>query len=164
MTQGEVYTAIWMDGVEVLGLRRSEGRLVLNAEIRNADNRTILSVRESELMLSTQEWDVTFVGTTITIRNAPGAILLRLRFVPPESVYVERAEFWMNGIALIIDAKRGLWCPNTNNGFRDLTIDAPAGFSIGVPEREGAFKFGPIRRRFLGGLPSKYPNSFTVTT
>lgn len=81
-------TAIQVDGVELFGVTRVGHRILINANMRDEFNQPVLVVKDGELHLGTTPWDITFEGTTLTVKRGPSDIFLRVRFQPPTLVVV----------------------------------------------------------------------------
>jgi hypothetical protein len=93
-----------VDNTVVIGFGRDEGRLVLSLDLRDRDNQPILTVHANELVLSTDPWDVEFVGQTLTLRQQKRDLLLVLKFVPPSSIFIDRTHFFFNGVEIEVNS------------------------------------------------------------
>lgn len=101
----------------VIGFRLEDENLLLNFILFDELGLPILQIIDNELVYSTQIWDITFVGTSLTIRSARGKILLILRIAANEGlVTIERAELRYDGYEVRIDAE-GLTLPGSINGL-----------------------------------------------
>jgi hypothetical protein len=106
----------------VLGFRLENENLLLNFILFDDQNWPILQIVDNELVYSTQIWDITFIGTCLTIRSARGKILLVLRIEANEAlVTIERAELRYDGYEVRID-EEGLTLPGSLNGLHKCQL------------------------------------------
>jgi len=88
-------------GFPVLQIEAAEGAgspYALSARFFfNARGVPSLFIRRNEWQVLADTWDVEVVGASVTIRDGPGNIALRLRFEPGEGLVVERMEMLCAG-------------------------------------------------------------------
>jgi hypothetical protein len=147
--------AIRVDGMTVLGARWESGRILITANIRDADNQPILVVKDGELQHSTEPWDVTFIGKSLIVRQGPGRVILEIQFHAPDRVEVVQAHMWANGIPVFVEPSGEVFFPLTTNVFRGFVAQAGTlGFDLGEAHSPKMGTFLRIAdRRQLGGLP-----------
>ena len=58
---------------------------------------SLMRIDENELVFSSTAWDVEFVGQTLTIRDAPRVISLRVCFKPPRDLHILAAKLPVAG-------------------------------------------------------------------
>lgn len=73
---------------------------LLSGVFYDSDGRDALVIHENEWSVSTENWDVECIGPKITIRNAPGNIVLVLNLNPPQGITIERLDMFFDGIRL----------------------------------------------------------------
>lgn len=106
-----------IDGIPVLWFNFIDGSWLLNLTLYNNKNAAILEIRDNELVYSAEPWDISFIGTTLTVRSGRGAIILKLEVSPNEkSIYVHRASFRYNGYEIQATEKI-LGMPGTYSGL-----------------------------------------------
>lgn len=76
---------------------RNEEGLSLNINFRNRSNIPTLVIRDNAIVKLSGAWDIEFVGQTLTLREGPGQVTLRIEFVPPNIIRVDRAKIWFKG-------------------------------------------------------------------
>lgn len=118
--------------------------LMLNLDARDSQNKRILQIRESELILSSTSWDVTLVGSTLSIWEQSGRLSLSMEFQPPHRIVIKRYHLNSGGVVVDIDPTKiafsGVEPPNfvlTGSGTISANIgvlfgDKPAGLGVGV--------------------------------
>jgi hypothetical protein len=95
---------IVVDNEPLLAFSRSSGELALHLTLRDRHNWPWLVVVDNELVLRQEvSWDVQFEGQALTLREAPGRVVLRIRFDPPRRVVVERARLMSNGVIIEVN-------------------------------------------------------------
>jgi hypothetical protein len=95
-------TVLRVLGRDLLSLREpeSEGAPIrLSAEFYDEGGDLCLAIEENECKLNPGSWDVETKGTSIIIRSAPGAVVLRIRLRPHE-LLVERLAMQYRGVRL----------------------------------------------------------------
>ena len=83
-----------------------DNQLLLNVIIFNKYNKLVFEIRENQLFYSTETWDIQFVGTTLTIRESLGEILIEFKFTPPNRIEISRGKLLHNGVEVIIKPKQ----------------------------------------------------------
>lgn len=69
----------------------------LTASFFNRQGHPSLFIRQNEWKIFSDSWDVEVVGASVTVRERPGEIALKLRFVPGEGLVVERLTMYCGG-------------------------------------------------------------------
>jgi hypothetical protein len=75
-------------------------------------------------------WDITFEGQVLVVRTALRKVALRIRFVPPRQVVIERASILRNGVEVEVFKA----CIKVGNQVRtegNYFENAPVGFVVG---------------------------------
>lgn len=109
---------------ELISVRFEEGNLFLNAAIPDQSGDICLIIQDNELKYSTGLWDVEFVGKTLTLRSASGAILLEASFIPPSSMHIRRMNVHVEDVLVRADRRNGIRIDTPkfkNGGFNDVT-------------------------------------------
>jgi hypothetical protein len=149
-------SALRVDGMTVVGARRSGNRVLINANIRDADNQPLLEMRDGELRHATGKWDVTYVGKTLRILAGTRDLLLEVTFEAPDRVKFSYAHLWANGVLISITRDGTLAFPFDNLTFWGFTLEGGVvGFEAGWPYSSSPMTMiGVPGRRQLGGLPA----------
>lgn len=69
----------------------------------DSDNQKSLEIIDNEYYIFNNNWDVTFEGNTIIIREGLGEIHLKLTFVSPELIVIEKLNMNYFGNKIIVD-------------------------------------------------------------
>lgn len=91
------FHAIAIMNESLLSFRFEQQALLLSMILKNEEDEIIFLIDDSEMIFSTKQWDIDFVGRVLTIRKEIGQILLQIEFRPPNRVLVRRANFWNKG-------------------------------------------------------------------
>lgn len=111
---GRDIVALLIDDLPILHFSRmGGGGYSLNAVILDEDDEIVLTIIDNALTYSVGEWDIDWVGRTLTIREALKAIRLQLRFDPPNRVTVTRGVLRHNGIEVWV-SEDGVFLPANN--------------------------------------------------
>lgn len=115
--------AVIVDGAIVLGARITGGHLRLDMNVRDADNRTLLSINDGWLRVATENWDVEFVGNELLVRRENRVIFSRIELDPPHRVSIDRGSFYFNHVPIRVGSDAsfgGLQIAERN--FAQLTL------------------------------------------
>lgn len=111
-------------GDRVLWFDHFEGRkrgFCLNARIRNEKGEIILEIIKNEWRIGVGLWDMETSGNGIFIRSRIGQFSLILRFIPPETIKIERAEILHKNTRIKI-TKEGWIIDAHNNSVQGHSI------------------------------------------
>jgi hypothetical protein len=100
-TSGDV-VAIMIDANPLIGFRFEDGHYLLNCVLFGACNEPLVRIKDSELVYSTEPWDIEWIGTRLTIPAAARKIFVEIRFEPPNLVVFERGRILFNGVELFL--------------------------------------------------------------
>jgi hypothetical protein len=156
LPEGAVLAPIVIDGVVMVGFKVEQQQLLLEFKAFNEFNRRILAIVNNELFYDTTQWNIEWVGTKLTIREARRKIILQLIFAPPADVTISRGRIMRNGIELLV-GPRYLFDMNGSNLFLSTsTRNVPVGFCIGYPTILGgvAFSNPDVSRYKFDRLPA----------
>lgn len=98
---GNVRSAIRINGQDVLSMRLIDGELLLTAIFHDQVGRTILFVKDGEVVVSTRVFDYDIVGPKIVLKDRGGDILLELQKLD-DGVHVARGLFRKGKTSLVI--------------------------------------------------------------
>jgi hypothetical protein len=79
------------------------GPVLLSAEFFDPNGALALEIRDNEWLPAIGQWDTEVEGRRITVRRAPGEIVLQLRTDPPHGFHVERLRMEKFGLGITID-------------------------------------------------------------
>ncbi|MDT4849576.1 hypothetical protein FQZ97_837010 [compost metagenome] len=140
-----------IDGVALIGVILQDGHYLLNVVAFNEFNEPFLHIKNNQLLYSTTPWDVQFVGTKLTIREAHRKLLLEINFSPPSTIEILRGRFLRNGVEVIIRPDK-VQITNNNTTISNCTgVNCLGGLILGHMDREpgGLFRMSSIPR-YLG--------------
>lgn len=106
VTMRRVPTAIRAAGVDVFSIRPPEAPgapFRLSAHLTNREGTQALEIVDNEWRSGITTWDVELVGQRITLRDAPGEIILVLRVNPPQGLVLERLNMYVDGVHIQAD-------------------------------------------------------------
>ncbi len=92
------FAPVVIDDLAIVAFSQTDGRLGLYLRLFDEQNRPLVLIEDSELLMRADNWDVQFEGQVLTIREGLGAVALRVRFQPPNFVDIERMNLWYNGV------------------------------------------------------------------
>jgi trigger factor len=78
-------------------VRKVEDRLLLTLRLQDKSGKELLLIHENELIYSTSQWNVEFVGKRLTIREGARKIICLIDFHLPHAIYVSRGHFSHQG-------------------------------------------------------------------
>lgn len=107
--------AFSIDGQCIIGFRLVDQNLLLNLSIFDHEDNQIITIKNNELVFSTEFWDITFIGNKFTVRSQHGRVYFVLRIVPEEGVVrVEKADLRYHGYVAKIE-RESMSFPGSNN-------------------------------------------------
>lgn len=103
-TSRQTQTAlITVDDIDLVWVRIDEnGYVFLHLNIFDELNNLALIVVGNELQFTSSLWDVTFEGTTLTLREAKQSLLLQITFLPPRTISIDRGCLLCNGVEVVV--------------------------------------------------------------
>lgn len=129
---------LFIDNEPVFIFRVEQGQLLMSFIARNEENIPVFKILDNAVVINTLNWDVEWIGTTLTIREGKGRIFLKIDFLAPSEIAVRRARILHNGIELIIGSN---YIFGVNKGDfigRIQAIDCSVGLCLGFPIPEKA--------------------------
>lgn len=135
---GDTFTApegdlapLVVDDVPVLAfVRTADDELLLNLTLRDEINAPRLIVENNVLQMAPDMWDVEFVGQVLTVRRKSRDIFVRIRFVPPSRVAIERARILVNGVIIEVQPS-GIILNNRQFVFQGNRWEGGLGVTVG---------------------------------
>lgn len=88
--------ALIVDGAPVLSGRLVNGEILIRAVIRDVDNRPALIIRDNEMRVASDAWDVTLEGAHLRIWWAQRHLGIDILFTQ-EGLHIVRGDFYANG-------------------------------------------------------------------
>lgn len=133
LPENAFFAPLVVDGVAVVGFRVEDDKLLLQFITFNELNVPVLQIVDNELIYSTEQWDIEWVGQKLTVREGHRKILLQLVFEPPNTIRIAKGRILLNGIELLIGTDY-LFCSNNSSFFNGIgTTNCPVGLAIGDP-------------------------------
>lgn len=140
-----------IDNTPLVGIILSDGHFLLNVVIFDECNVPVLHIRNNQLIYSTDPWDIQLVGTTLTLREKAGKILIEFVFLPPNKVQVVRGRFLRNGVEVLVRPDNILITNNSGVISGCRAINCHGGLIIGHTEKPiGGFMAIRGVPRYLG--------------
>lgn len=127
---GNVVIPLLVDDVPIIMVSLIQGELFLDLVLCDENNIPILVIHKNELTYKIGFWDTTFIGSTLTIRQATRKIFLQIEFRDPNIVHVKKAKLFFNKKEFTIDNK-GVKYENLNCSWHNFSIVANVGIVIG---------------------------------
>ena len=133
MLEGYEFAPLVIDGVPIIKFRRSQNNLLLSFLACDENNKVFLEIVDNEIVFSAGQWDAEWVGQALTIRESHKKILLKLRFNPPNEIFVSKGRILRNGVELMV-AEDYLFLTNSACVYGgNKTRNCQVGISIGHP-------------------------------
>lgn len=123
---GAAVSALTIDEVGVLQVRRAGDRFELDLDLRARSGEKILTIQANELVHSTGVWDSSWQGNTMRLRSAPRKVLLRLALKLPKEIVVEAGRFSANGVEVLARPNSVRLSDGSNiaSGWSSTCVDA----------------------------------------
>lgn len=127
--KGDVISAY---GTKLLAVRRLDSNFLnLDVNLFDKNGNRVSKIADSKWVVDTRYvWDLQFTQGRLIIKNKPRDILLEIE-IKNKELYIRGKLYWKNRTIIIND--NGLFIPETNNGFSNLTFDCSSevgGFAI----------------------------------
>lgn len=139
MVPGQSFFApLVINGEPQISFRKEDEHLLLSLVLYDDDGVPLLSIIDNEMTHSVAAWDVSVVGTTLTIREAASARKIRIKFSPPNRVHISHGVFRRAGFKIwvgedfLIDS--GSLTTIRSCGFHGMTN----GIAFGEPSPSGS--------------------------
>lgn len=150
-TNGEYSESIpiLIDGIPIVAFILQDNQLLLNVNIFDEFNQIVMRIVNNELSYTTSPWDIQLVGTTLTIREKVRKFLLRIKFEPPNKIFIEKARLLCNGVEILVD-EDSILITNNNTLIRGCKANnCHGGLIIGGKPIGGFMYIGQVPR-YLG--------------
>jgi hypothetical protein len=126
-----LFSAILVDMVTLVGFYLENDEMLVELHLFDEENYPVLDIHNNELVYNVTNWDVEFVGKTLTVRQATRDIILEIEFCVPDTIIVHRGRLYRNGVRIDI-MQDSLIIQNNDIGYHGCTIiSQDAGISIG---------------------------------
>lgn len=102
---------------------------LLSCSFRDSNNFKSLEIIDNEFFIFNNNWDVTIEGKSITVREGLGDIHLKLTFVSPELILIEKLKMNYFGNTIIVD-KNGF--QSNTMSMKDVTIEGHIGIQLNL--------------------------------
>ncbi|MCC7173329.1 MAG: hypothetical protein IT459_22985 [Planctomycetes bacterium] len=149
---------IIIDAMPLVMFRAVDGRFMMTAQLFNEFNEPVLVVRDNQLIMSAEAWDIEFVAQTLTIRRALGDIFLEVLLEAEQGrVSITRGQLFRNGVELQIRSGSFVIVNNGSSFAGNHMVDcAMFGVVLGVGfEGPSVWHYSKLPRR---PMPLKKPN------
>jgi trigger factor len=143
-----VLVPIAVDDIDLIAFEvDSDGELFVHMTFFDENNEPLLVVRKNELVYSTDQWDIEFVGQVLTLRERAREISLKLRFQPPNGITVESGRLLCNGVQLLVTSE-SVYVAGGGGLGRNQVQSNFVGYAFGRCDRPAAIRCGPILRNY----------------
>jgi hypothetical protein len=136
---------LMIHGTTILGFVSENNNLLLNLTLFDSSNNLVLKIVNNHLYYAISPWDIQFVNRTLTIREKPKNLLIRITFNPPDTIVIEEGRIIYGEMEILIDAEQVLVF---GNGYKKLTLKGCTGTV------QGNLAIGLL----IGALPAEYTN------
>ncbi|MBP9827941.1 HNH endonuclease [Patescibacteria group bacterium] len=117
----------------IIGYQSDGENLLLYVKLFDKDGNLVLDIDANELVYSIDRWDIELVANQLTIRADKGKFLVRMRFIVPHKLYIDRGIIqYKNRSVFIQDQQMTVDNAAILSGSR---ITAPVGIAIGTYTR-----------------------------
>ena len=99
---GAAMVPVLIDREPLMVIRIMDEHVLLSLALRDEANNVVCRVIDNELVYSTTPWDISFVGSTLTLRSARSQIRAELKFEPPERLTINRCRLLLNGVEVLV--------------------------------------------------------------
>jgi len=127
---GNFMIPLIVDGIPIIKFVLIDNELFLDFVIFDQRNVPILIVKRNELTFKIGFWDITYIGTTLKIRQGSRNIYLEIDFRAPNTVDVKRMKLYCNFKEFTIN-KQGFKYENRKISLHNFSIVAQIGFIVG---------------------------------
>lgn len=132
LPQGRQFFPFVVDGLPIISFTNEDNVISLSAVFHDHAGNICFQINQNELICNTDQWDIEWVGKTLTIRTEARRILLEVEFSPPGKIEVKRADLRFNGVELVIGEDH-IYCLNDGSFFSGNAIsEYGTAFAIGA--------------------------------
>lgn len=100
---GTVSVPVMIDGIALVGFILGDGHLLFNVAIFNEFNELAVRIQNNVITYQADNWDVSFVGRNLVVREGPRKIILDVVFDVPNRVTVRKAILRYNGVQVNVN-------------------------------------------------------------
>ncbi|WP_186045321.1 hypothetical protein [Burkholderia gladioli] len=119
------FSPIVADGEPLVYFDFEDGRLLMGLRLYDESGDLILKIERNALEYVVGDFDVTFVGKTLSIKKFPGAYKIEIEFGVPDYVWIKRGIFRKSGFEFIVNDDY-LYNSNNNSFLKNVDL---VGFS-----------------------------------
>jgi hypothetical protein len=153
-----------VDGDFAFGVRLDgQGHPLVEVDLRDLDNRSQVRVVGNQLRVRSSQWDVEFVGTTLTVRRAPRNVALEIEFDGPNNrVIVHTADMALHHIRVRAGRAAtggGLYLPDNEVELIGMTLEG-GGVNVGRANTAPTIFHVPEAARAYGAPPPVHASPF----
>ncbi len=123
--------AVVVDNIPLVGFVLADGHLLLNVNLFDEFNNSVLRIMNNELLYSASAWDVDLVGRNLIIRESLRKLLLDITFEVPNIIRIDRGRLLCNGVEIIIRPDHILITNNSTLFSGNTVLHTPLGLVIG---------------------------------
>lgn len=126
---------ILIDAVPVIAFKIEDEKLLLDITIVNEFNEPIFLVRDNQLVVNSEAWDVDMRGSSLIVREGHKKIVIEMEFCVPNKVIVKKAKIKFNGVVLDLKEDHYILNGKKSGVFSHNALSSLVGFSIGQTNR-----------------------------
>lgn len=131
LSESAAFAAIVVEDQVMVGFQVIDEHLLFSLELHDDQGQQVLAVVRNELLAVTSQWDMTFVGTTLTMRLAPRKLLVEIDFATPNGMWLRRGRFLRDGIEVLVSPSRLVVGGVSITGFMAHNNRVSAGIVVG---------------------------------
>ena len=125
---------LMIDDQPIIGYESDGENLLLYVKLFDEDGGLVLNIEANELVYSTDPWDIELVGNQLTLRAGKGKFLLRLQFIVPNKLLIDRGSLrYKNHTVTIKDQEMAI---NNQAVMRGCNVQSTVGIAVGVSTRQ----------------------------
>lgn len=128
---GNFMIPLIVDGIPIIKFTLENSEIFLDFVIFDKYNVPILVVKRNELTFKIGFWDITYIGTTLKIRQGSRDIYLEIDFRYPNTVEIKRMKLFCNSKEFTIN-KHGFIYENRKIKLANFSIIAQVGIIVGL--------------------------------
>ncbi|MDQ1709869.1 MAG: hypothetical protein QOG49_1254 [Frankiaceae bacterium] len=156
------FRAVVVDDIPIVAFRIEDERILLDMTLFDEMNFPCLVIRDNELALAADLYDVELVGQVLTVRTDTRRILIEMRFSPPEYLELTRGQLLCNGTSVDLRPD-GVWFNGERLiNVRGNSLEAECGLAVGRREtvRSAAIVVKDLNR--YRHLPATTPDADAI--
>ena len=96
------FTPILLGRMPIFNFKIENGNFYFSSIVFDELNRIVLIINQNELIMNVNNWDIENKGNKFIIRESKGKIILNMRFLVPDTIYIDSAILNYNGQKIVV--------------------------------------------------------------